>query len=370
MSDSPVVAADAAREKGRPPRDNLVRAMRGGVAVRRIAPAVERAEDDAEPSANENGMPTMFGHFSTFNDWYEVDSYFEGHFLERIALGAFKKTFREQTPIVLYNHGYDGTCGDKPLGAPDVLREDDIGPYYEVPLLDASYVRDLVPALDAGLLGASFRFSVMREDFVKEPGTAEHNPAGLPERTIKEMRVSEFGPVSFPANPAATAGVRSAGLRSMTDEYLMARYTSEPDGLRSILAYLEQRDGRPEQSLDDPTYANAKTHERVEREAKAVRDMAKHAEPAEDDAGETDTEGDEARDDTSAADEDRTSDTPDQEPPAEATAPATDTQDDKAAAPERSSTPLYTGSTGTIAAPGQGPTPLYTGKPKRKGWAL
>jgi hypothetical protein len=207
--------------------------MRGGVVVR----AAGKAADPAAPSNNANGMPTLYGHFTPFNRWTEIDSWFEGNFMERIAPGAFKKSFRETTPKVLFQHGGDPQVGDKPLGPPDVLREEEEGPYYEVPLLDTSYNRDLVPGLEAGLYGASFRFSVMREEFVEEPGVSDGNPKGLPERTIKEARVPEFGPVSFPAYPDATADVRS-----MTDEMLVARAASNPDSLRAILAYLEQRE--------------------------------------------------------------------------------------------------------------------------------
>jgi hypothetical protein len=37
----------------------------------------------------------------------------------------------------------------------------------------------------------------------------------MPERTIREVQLFEFGPVVFPAYPAATAG-----MRSLTDHYL------------------------------------------------------------------------------------------------------------------------------------------------------
>jgi HK97 family phage prohead protease len=182
-------------------------------------------------------MPTLYGYFTRFDEWTEIDSFFEGNFMERIMPGAFKKTFREQTPKVLFQHGMDGMVGDKPLGAPSMLREEDDGPYYEVPLLDTSYNRDLIPGLEAGLYGASFRFSVMREEWVDDPAPSEHNPKGLPERSIKEVRNSEFGPVTFPAYPGATAAVRS-----MTDEYLIGRATARPETLRSILEYLDQRE--------------------------------------------------------------------------------------------------------------------------------
>ena len=37
-----------------------------------------------------------------------------------------------------------------------------------------------------------------------------HNPEGLPERTIREAKVYEFGPVTFPADPGADYAVRAA----------------------------------------------------------------------------------------------------------------------------------------------------------------
>ncbi len=65
------------------------------------------------------------------------------------------------------------------------------------------------PGLRAGVYGASFRFQTLREDIDQRPGTSAYNPEGLPQRTIQEARVMEFGPVTFPAYAGATAGVRS-----------------------------------------------------------------------------------------------------------------------------------------------------------------
>jgi hypothetical protein len=161
-------------------------------------------------------MPTMAGHFAVFNTWTEINSNFEGNFLERIAPGAFGKTFVENRNSirVLFQHGRDPVVGDKPLGPIITLREDARGAAYEVTLLDTTYNRDLLPALEAGLYGASFRFAVMQEEHRKSPGASDYNPKGLPERTIRAARVFEFGPVTFPAYAGATAGVRS-----MTDWY-------------------------------------------------------------------------------------------------------------------------------------------------------
>jgi hypothetical protein len=80
---------------------------------------------------------------------------------------------------------------------------------YEVPLLDTSYNRDLAPGLRAGAYGSSFRFNVLADDFNPKAARSAHNPQGLPERTVRELTMAEFGPVTFPAYAGATAGMRS-----------------------------------------------------------------------------------------------------------------------------------------------------------------
>jgi HK97 family phage prohead protease len=184
------------------PRDDLFRAA---------FPGLELRDDTAA-----DGMPTMLGHFCVFNTWTEINSRHEGRFLERFAPGAFAKTLRENGAKVrpLFQHGRDPQVGDKPLGPVSVLVEDEVGVYYEVPLLDTSYCREIVPGLREGLYGASFRFRVVKEDVVKRPTRSAFNPDGLTERTVTEAQVFEFGPVTFPAYDAATAGVRS-----LTDDF-------------------------------------------------------------------------------------------------------------------------------------------------------
>lgn len=159
----------------------------------------------------------MFGHFARFNEWAEIDSVFEGHFLERMAPGAFARSLAHDRGRlkVLFQHGRDPQVGGKVLGIPTMLREDELGGAYEVPLFDTDYVAELLPGLRAGAYGASFRFKVIREDFNQRPPASSFNEKALPERTIREAEVLEFGPVTFPAYEGATAGVRS-----LTDWYL------------------------------------------------------------------------------------------------------------------------------------------------------
>lgn len=64
-----------------------------------------------------------------------------------------------------------------------------------------------------------------------EPEASEDNPRALPERTIREAAVSEFGPVTFPAYADATAG-----LRSITDEMILDMYAAtEPERFARLI---------------------------------------------------------------------------------------------------------------------------------------
>ena len=207
---------------------------RGGHLYRAVSPEIQvvRAADGGQP-------PILSGHFAVFDEPTLIDSFIEGTFIERIAPGAFKKTFREngEQIKVLFQHGCDPNIADKPLGPISELREDGSGAFYEVPLLDTDYVSELIPGLRAGLYGASFCFRAIKEEFNEDPGVSAANPKGLPERTIQEAQVLEFGPVTFPVYAGATAGVRSimrGGVRavSLTDRVYVSRHGSEDELVR------------------------------------------------------------------------------------------------------------------------------------------
>ena len=226
------------------------------------APSV-RAEAD-----NGSDASLMFGHAAVFNEWTEIASVFEGTFLERIAPGAFKKTIRENrsTVKVQFDHGYDPYINDALLGPVDELREDSDGLYYEVPLLDTDYNRDrILPMLQGrlmngeqrgSLLGASFQFRVMQDSWVAEPTRSDHNPDGVPERTIKEVRLYEFGPVVWPAYDQATAGCRS-----LTDHFearRLARMGTAERAARLLAPAATGTEAEPN-STDEPAPSHSAT---------------------------------------------------------------------------------------------------------------
>jgi HK97 family phage prohead protease len=180
----------------RPPRDGLLRSRAPGLELRAATAADE--------------MPTLFGYFLRFNEWTEIQSVYEGNFMECATNGAAARTLAEDGDAIriLFNHGFDPTIGEKPLTKPD-LAEDTNGVRYEGRMFDTDYCRELVPALEAGVLGASLKFSVVQELWNEQPGASPHNPNGIPERTLQEIVIAEGGPVTFPAYTGATAGVRS-----------------------------------------------------------------------------------------------------------------------------------------------------------------
>lgn len=205
-----------------------------------------RADDTVQ---DDGTLGEMFVRFSPFNTWYEINSMWEGHFLERTVPGAFKKTINDAkrsdgsfSTKVLFNHGMDFNIGDKMLGVPrgfaEVNQDGYHGPQLDVPLLDTSYNRDLAPGIRAGAYGSSFMFEAVREDWNNEPGKSDHNPDGIPERTLSEMRVFEGGPVTWPASPTATAGMRSLAGTDQWIELVHARDAGRYDNLvRSFEAF-------------------------------------------------------------------------------------------------------------------------------------
>ena len=206
------------------PTDNLIRSRYG-------ADSIEMRADD--PTGR-----TLHGHFSVFDSWTEINSAYEGRFMERVAHGSFAQAFKNTRGIrVLYEHGADPSIGNKPIAAPTVMREDTVGAYYEAEVLDAHYANELLPALRSGQLGSSFRFQVLDDEKVNPRRSSDHNPDQLMERTIRSVHLYEFGPVTWGAYPDATAGVRSGTdafyERLMNDPMFLARFT-ERVGLANV----------------------------------------------------------------------------------------------------------------------------------------
>lgn len=203
-----------------PPRDNLVR----------FSDVFEMNRMTAD------GMPVLHGVGAVYDEWAEIGpSRTEGHFMEKFAPGSFAKTIAERRDSIrcLFHHGQDPSIGYKPLGVITNLGEMGRGVEYDVDLFPADYVRALVPGLEAGQYGSSFRFSIVRKDDVR--GSKTSNGKGLMERTIREASMRELGPTPFPAYSGT-----SAGLRSITDEFTLGQFPAEHLAAEAALRTQEQ----------------------------------------------------------------------------------------------------------------------------------
>lgn len=168
--------------------------------------------------AGEDGN-TLIGYGAVFNETTRIDSW-EGRFDEQVAPGAFTKTLAERGDKVkiLFDHGLDPSIGNKPIAAINTLEEDDKGLRLEATFIDRPYAHDIREAIKAGAIdGMSFRFSVKKDEWDDEPD--------IPLRTLKEVRLLELGPVSFPAYEATTAGVRS---QTAFQAFVSERTAQEP----------------------------------------------------------------------------------------------------------------------------------------------
>jgi uncharacterized protein len=195
-------------------RDDLIREV--GFSLR----------DDSAGEAEDDGR-TIDGYGAVFGAATHISSW-EGDFDEVIDRGAFKKSLRERMPVMQYDHGRHPLIGTIPLGRWDVAEEDDHGLHVVGRLSDnwlIQPVRDAIAGPEGkggGITGMSFRFSVVRDRWtdvngktIKEDelldllwyGAGDRGPIL---RTLLEVKVSEVGPVAWPAYEQTSVGVRSA----------------------------------------------------------------------------------------------------------------------------------------------------------------
>lgn len=176
------------------PRDDLIRSADFELI---------RAEPDGD------GL-TLEGYAAVFNAPTEINSW-EGNFRETIRQGAFKKTLQERTPVLMFDHGQHPLIGSMPLGKITRAREDEHGVFVEARLSDNWLIQPVRDAIrDGGIQGMSFRFSVVKDEWIKPA-----KRGGIPDRFISELRAMELGPVVFPAYPQTEVGVRSRELATL-----------------------------------------------------------------------------------------------------------------------------------------------------------
>ncbi|WP_031039888.1 HK97 family phage prohead protease [Streptomyces sp. NRRL F-5650] len=174
-----------------------------------------RADGDEEGDGRTlTGYAALFGVDTEINSW-------EGNFTEKIRKGAFRKTIREQTPVLQFDHGRHPLIGSIPIGAIGDLREDDQGLYVEARITDNWLMQPIRDAIaEESINGMSFRFEVVREEWrdvngkvVKPEEVYEllwmPGDRGPLQRELIELKCRELGPVVFPAYAGTSVSVRA-----------------------------------------------------------------------------------------------------------------------------------------------------------------
>lgn len=174
-----------------------------------------RAEGDAEGDGR-----TLSGYAALFDTPTEINSW-EGNFTEKIRKGAFKKTIREQTPVMQFDHGRHPLIGSIPIGSISDLREDDQGLYVEARITDNWLMQPVRDAIaEQSVNGMSFRFQVVREEWRDVNGKLVKpeevydllwmpGDRGPLQRELIELKCAELGPVVFPAYAGTSVSVRA-----------------------------------------------------------------------------------------------------------------------------------------------------------------
>lgn len=227
-----------------PVRDNLCR----------TAPfQLLRTEGD-----DQNDGLTIEGYGAVFSSVTQIDSW-EGTFEEEIVPGAFRKSLRERTPKMQFDHGRHPLLGSLPLGRWTNAEEDARGLLVTGRLTDNWLTQPFRDAIAAGAVeGMSFRFEVVREQWFDKDGKRLKDEEladllwrgsgdrGPIRRKLVEVKVSEVGPVTWPAYEDTEVGVRSLdGRKTVIIDLarLMTGHSGEQARLAKLVAVADRATG-------------------------------------------------------------------------------------------------------------------------------
>jgi HK97 family phage prohead protease len=162
-----------------------------------------RADGDPGDGLTLEGYAAVFNSPTLINDW-------DGEYEETVAPGAFRHTIRNNPGVKLqFDHGQHPLHGSLPIGSIESLAEDSRGLFVRARLFDNwlnDPIRDAIAA--KAIDGMSFRFQVVKDAW-EEPKELGQ----LRQRTLKEVRLFELGPVVFPAYSDTSVALRSLAAR-------------------------------------------------------------------------------------------------------------------------------------------------------------
>lgn len=128
-------------------------------------------------------------------------------FVERVAPGAFAGSIEGGDVRALWNHDPNYVLG-RTTAETLRLDEDEHGLSVDILPPDTSWARDLMTSMRRGDVNQmSFGFQVVRDEWATEKMDDQVRNV----RTLLEVRLYDVSPVTFPAYPQTSVGVRSFG---------------------------------------------------------------------------------------------------------------------------------------------------------------
>jgi HK97 family phage prohead protease len=168
-----------------------------------MASNIERRTINTEVRLDErdDSPPKLVGHAAVFNQEANIG----GMFREMIAPGAFAKSLKENDDVRgLFNHDANFVLGRTKAGTLE-LKEDKVGLLSEINPPDTQLVRDMVlePMRRGDIDKMSFGFEVKAQEW------RDGEDGELDLRIIREAKLYDVSPVTFPAYEGTDIAVRS-----------------------------------------------------------------------------------------------------------------------------------------------------------------
>lgn len=158
-----------------------------------------------ELRAIEGENPEIVGYAAVFNAMSED----LGGFREKIDRGAFSQSILQDDIRALFNHDPNYVLGRNRSGTLE-LDEDEQGLRIRVKVPNTGWARDLMESIKRGDINQmSFGFRTVKDLWEEREKKVI--------RTLKEVKLFDVSPVTYPAYPQTSAAVRSA-FESFTTE--------------------------------------------------------------------------------------------------------------------------------------------------------
>lgn len=149
--------------------------------------------------------PRLVGYASLFDSETEI----MGLWREKVAPGAYKKTIKENDIRALWNHNSDLVLGRNKANTLR-LEEDKKGLRVEIIPPDTQAGRDAITSIKRqDVSQMSIAFVPIKQEWIQP-----ENSTDLPSRIIKEARLFEVSPVTFPAFEDTSIATRSKLFKS------------------------------------------------------------------------------------------------------------------------------------------------------------